>query len=143
MPNANPPMFQWTSDYAVGVAEIDREHQWLFAAAEKMHQAMLAGQGKEALRSLLTGLVAYACDHISHEERLMERIGYPDLSGHRRQHVQLRAKVRELEARAAAGEATMTIEVAQFLIEWLKQHTISSDRRIAEYCAAKRISPPR
>jgi hemerythrin len=45
----------------------------------------------------------------------------------------LRAKVRARRDRAAAGEITMTIEVAEFLVEWLKQHTADSDRRIGEY----------
>jgi hemerythrin len=69
----------------------------------------------------------------------MERIGYPDLEAHRRQHHTLRAKVRAMQGRSAAGEVTMTIEVAHFLIQWLKQHTIASDRLIAERLNARNL----
>lgn len=42
----NPaPLFQWLTGYAVWVEEIDHEHQRLFALAEEMHLAMLAGTG--------------------------------------------------------------------------------------------------
>ena len=139
-----PPMFQWRQQYAVNVEEIDHEHQGLFAAAERMHQAMLAGLGKQVLQDLLAKLVSYTCVHFAHEEQLMERVGYPGLNEHRAQHLDLRSRLELLRKRAAAGEVTMTIEVAQFLIEWLKQHTATSDLRIAGYVTSdvkSRLSP--
>jgi hemerythrin-like metal-binding protein len=63
--------FQWTADYAVGVRQIDEEHQRLFALAEEMHRAMLEGEGKAILQALLAGLVAYTSYHFAHEEQLM------------------------------------------------------------------------
>jgi len=130
------PMFQWTQDYAVGVEEIDREHQGLFALAEGMHQAMLAGKGKETLKCLLADLLDYTDCHFCHEERLMKQIRYPDLQGHRQEHRDLRAKVQVMQDRLASGEITMTIEVVQFLVAWLKQHTTTSDRRIGGHLKA-------
>jgi hemerythrin len=50
-------MFQWTADYAVGVRQIDEEHQRLFVLAERMHQAMLEGKGKAIPEELLARLV--------------------------------------------------------------------------------------
>jgi len=131
------PVFQWTRDNAVGIEDIDREHQRLFSLAERMHQAMLAGRGREFLPSLLAGLISYTADHLSREERLMERIGYPGLAEHRRQHAELRANVRALQARSASGETTMTIEATQLLMEWLKRHATASDRRIGEYLTTR------
>jgi hemerythrin-like metal-binding protein len=126
-------MFQWTKDYAVGVQQIDREHQRLFALAESLHQAMLAGQGKAILQDLLASLVDYTCYHFAHEEQLMRRIAYPDYSQHRELHENLRSRARAMQDRAASGEITITIEVMQFLMEWLKSHTTTSDRGIAGY----------
>ena len=45
----------------------------------------------------------------------------------------MRSRVREMQDRAASGEMTMTIDVAQFLMEWVKRHIIASDRRIGNY----------
>jgi hemerythrin len=131
-PPANT-MFQWTKDYAVGVRQIDTEHQRLFALAESLHQAMLAGHGKAVLQNLLAGLAAYTCVHFAHEEQLMQRIGYPGYTQHRLQHETLRSKVQAMQDRAASGENTMTIEVMQFLMEWLKDHITTSDCQIAGY----------
>jgi hemerythrin len=98
-----------------------------------MHEAMLAGKGKEALESLLAEVFDYTRYHFSHEEQLMQRIDYPNLDEHRREHEGLRANVEALRNRLAAGEVTMTIEVTLFLIDWLKKHTIASDRCIGEH----------
>jgi len=139
VPNLNiVPMFQWTPDYAVGIEEIDREHQQLFVLAEGMHRAMFDGRGKEFLQSLLRDLVQYTDYHFSHEERLMEGMDYPDLGAHRQQHQALKDKVRAMQERSASGEITMTIEVAHFLVAWLKQHTVASDRRLGPYLKAGR-----
>ena len=74
---ATRPMFQWSTDYAVGIRQVDEEHQQLFVLAERLHRAMLEGNGKAILVDLLARLVDYTCYHFAHEEQLMERIGYP------------------------------------------------------------------
>lgn len=130
--------FQWTADCAVGVRQIDEEHQRLFALAEKMHQAMLKGEGKAVLQDLLAGLVAYTSYHFAHEEQLMERIGYPGYRAHRAQHEDLRSTAQTMQDRAVSGELTITIEVMQFLMEWVRQHIASSDCRIAAYVKKSR-----
>ena len=125
--------FEWTETYAIGFGQIDREHQRLFALAEAMQLAMMAGKGKAFLGTLLAALLDYAGYHFAHEEALMERLGYPALPEHRRQHDALRTRVRELQKRADSGEITMTMEVAAFLIDWLKRHTTDEDRKIATH----------
>lgn len=132
---ATKSMIQWQPGYAIGVYEVDREHEGLFSLAGRMHQAMLGGQGKHVLEGLLEELVRYTFYHFEHEEQFMKKIGYAGFQEHSRQHDNLRAKVRAMQTRAAAGELTMTIEVMLFLMDWLRTHILSSDRRIAEYAA--------
>jgi hemerythrin len=102
-----------------------------------MHQAMLEGKGKTVLEDLLARLVDYTNHHFAHEEQLMERIHYPDYRQHQLQHADLCSKVRTMQDRSTAGEATMTIEVMEFIVHWLKFHTTTSDRRIGEYMKTK------
>jgi hemerythrin-like metal-binding protein len=127
------PMFEWSADYAMGIPQVDGEHQQLFVLAERLHRAMLEGNGKAILVDLLARLVDYTCYHFAHEEQLMERIQYPGYRQHQQEHRVLRSRVREMQDRAASGEMTMTIDVAQFLMEWLKSHIITIDRRIGNY----------
>lgn len=131
------PMFEWSTDYAVGIRLVDEEHQQLFVLAERLHRAMLEGNGKAVLVNLLARLVDYTCYHFAHEEQLMERIKYPGYGEHQLEHGELRSKVREMQGRAASGELTMTIDLAQFLMEWVKHHIIASDRRIGNYMTTR------
>ena len=140
MPDPVVMTFQWTADLAVGVRQIDEEHQRLFALAEEMHCAMLEGKGKAILQDLLAGLVAYTSYHFAHEEELMERIGYPGYREHRVQHDDLRGKAREMRDRVTSGELTITIEVMQLLMEWVRTHIASIDCRIAAYMKKSRRS---
>ncbi|HTR39474.1 MAG TPA: bacteriohemerythrin [Bryobacteraceae bacterium] len=134
-------MFLWTNDWAVGVREIDADHQRLCALAQSMHRAMLDGRSKAFVEELLARLLDYTDYHFTHEERLMARIGYPELRQHQRQHEKLRSEVRAMQARAASGEVTMTIEVMLFLMNWLRQHTAASDQRITAYMKRSSVGP--
>ena len=138
---ATRPMFEWSTDYAVGIGQVDEEHQQLFVLAEHLHRAMLEGNGKATLVNLLARLVDYTCYHFTHEEQLMERIQYPGYRQHQQEHTVLRSRVRELQDRAASGEMTMTMDVAQFLMEWIKHHIIASDRRIGNYMTTRGTKP--
>jgi hemerythrin len=142
MPDSFAPItYEWSPDYTVGVRQIDGEHQQLFLLAQKMQEAMLTGEGKALLTDLLARLVEYTGFHFAHEEQLMERIHYPEFRKHRQQHEDLRAKVRAMQDRAASGEITMTIEVMQFFIAWLKRHTITSDRQIGAFMESHGLPP--
>jgi hemerythrin-like metal-binding protein len=124
---------RWLPDYMVGVQEIDHEHQGLFALAESYRLAMRAGKDRETLQQILNELFDYTHYHFAHEEELMERISYPYYPDHCRQHEGLRIKLRAIRERWAEEDIGMTNEVMKFLVDWLKCHTTTSDRRIGSY----------
>jgi hemerythrin-like metal-binding protein len=124
---------RWLPDYAVGVQEIDREHQGLFSIAEEFRFAIRAEEGADVLENLLGKLLAYTDYHFAHEENLMEQIGYPYLADHCRQHQDLRSEALAMQERVAIGEPEMAMEAMRFLVDWLKRHTTTSDRRIGSY----------
>jgi hemerythrin len=126
-------MIRWVPDYAVGVPEIDEEHQGLFALAQKLQLATRAGKGSEILLPILDELVAYTAYHFEHEEELMQRIAYPYYEDHRLQHEDLRSIARAMRARSTPNE------LLHFLVDWLKCHTTTSDRRIGTYMRKREL----
>jgi len=116
---AAEPMIRWTQAQAVGVPVIDEEHRQLFALAERLHQAMVAGRGKEILGNLLAELAEYTSRHFAHEEELMTRINDAHRWELRQEHENLRSRVRTLRDRFARGEVTMTIELSLLLADWM------------------------
>jgi hemerythrin-like metal-binding protein len=126
-------VFRWLPEYAVGVAEIDLEHQSLFLLAERLNAATRSGTNEEVLEGILNELVEYTWYHFAHEEELMDRISYPYRLDHRRQHEELRRTLLAMKERRARGEPKIPTELAQLLVDWLKLHTTTSDRRIGSY----------
>jgi hemerythrin len=126
-------MFEWSSSYGVGVASIDAQHQNLFAIARELHAAMVAGQGKAALGRILERLVSYTLVHFAHEERLMRLYDYPDLSAHIAEHDGLTKRVTRFQEDFNAGRVAMSVQLLQFLKDWLQRHIQDSDRKYAPH----------
>ena len=126
-------MFQWKQEYSVGYAQIDEQHKRLFELADQLHQAMTAGKGKEVLGKTLSNLIAYTKGHFATEERLMQKHKYSDYAAHKAAHDGLTARVVQFEKEFAAGRSAMTVDVLQFLRDWLTHHIGETDQKIAAY----------
>jgi len=126
-------MFEWKDEYSVRVISIDNQHQTLFRLAGELHAAMVAGQARGVLAKTLDRLVQYTAMHFAHEERLMRLHNYPDLPAHRAEHQALTTQVLKLQADFQGGKATITIQLLQFLKDWLEKHIKGSDLKYAPF----------
>ena len=130
-------MFQWKPEYSVDHSEIDGQHKRLFQLADELGTAMARGKGNAAMSTILASLIDYTKRHFATEERLMQTHRYPEYAAHKKQHDDLTQKVVDLQHSFAAGRTSMTIEVLQFLKDWLVNHIGKSDQKIAAYLNAK------
>jgi len=133
-------MFEWKDEYSVGIRSIDGQHQNLFRLAGELHSAMAGGQGKAAIFKTLGRLVQYTEVHFAQEERLMRLHDYPDLAAHKAQHDALARQVRQFQADFEAGRVLVTIQLLQFLKNWLENHIKGSDQKYAPYLAAREVA---
>jgi hemerythrin len=133
-------MFEWNASYSVGVGSVDAQHQNLFAMCRELHGAMVAGQGKAALARILDRLVQYTVVHFAHEERLMRLHDYPDVAAHRAEHEALTKQVLKFQEDFTAGRASITVQLLQFLRNWLQHHIQASDQRLAPYLKERSVA---
>jgi len=133
-------MFDWSASYSVGVGSVDSQHQNLFAMGRELHAAMVAGQGKAALGRILARLVQYTTVHFAHEERLMRLYDYPGFAAHRAQHEALTKQVVKFQEDFDAGRAAMTVQLLQFIRNWLQHHIQESDQRLAPYLKDRAVA---
>jgi hemerythrin-like metal-binding protein len=101
---------------------------------------MSSGQGKIALSRVLDRLVQYTAAHFAHEERLMRLHHYPDLAKHLAQHEALTKQVLAFQSDFESGRATVTVQVLQFLKQWLQNHIAESDQKYAPYLRSKAVA---
>ncbi len=127
------PLMEWSSEYSVGDFDLDQQHQKLFKLVNRLNEAMQLGQGHSMLEKVLAELVDYTGKHFQAEEKAMERAGYPDLDQHRETHRKLVQKVSQMVERFQKGETGLTLEIMNFLEQWLKQHILGADKKYAPY----------
>jgi hemerythrin len=133
-------LFSWKDSYSIGVPDIDAQHRQLYKLADDLHQALNAGQGKDALAAVLKSLIDYTKTHFADEERLMQRYGYSELAAHKAQHEDLTRKVIDLQRQMQADKLMLSIEVMRFLSDWLRQHIGGSDRRYAPFVINRAVA---
>ena len=120
-------LMNWENKYSVGVAEMDAQHQKWFGILNRLHEAMLAGKAQELQRSILSEMVAYTQTHFLQEEIMLKARGYPMLAAHRVLHLDFARQVQAIETKLQAGGAVLTIDIMEFLKQWLGKHILTQD----------------
>ncbi len=123
----------WNDSYSVGMKTIDQQHAGLFAMVNELHTAMMTGQAKNVVGSLLEKLVKYTVEHFDYEERVMQAAEFPDLATHRAHHVNLKQQVDDFMARYKRGDGAVNIELLRFLSDWLTKHIQREDKQYSPF----------
>lgn len=134
------PLIVWNQQLSIGVPSIDDQHKKLVTLINQLHDGMLAGKGKEVLGDVLKGLADYTRTHFKFEEDIFARIGYLEAAAHKKEHTDLLQRVIEIQQKYnVSGPGVLTIQVMNFLKEWLTKHIQGSDMRYTQYFKEKGI----
>jgi hemerythrin len=129
---------QWTSALAVGVTEIDGEHQELFRRAGRLLDALEAGKRAEVVE-LVEFLHGYAVRHFGREETWMRETLYPGYVRHKLEHdrfvADLRVLARDLDV--SGQRAIAPFQLGRWLAQWLKDHVSGTDKELGRYLAKR------
>jgi len=123
-------LFTWDDRYVLGYPQIDREHEALFALAEKVLDAQHRGIEKDQVRELFERVINYTRIHFAHEEALMDQHDYPGAGGHIAEHRKLIAKILEFHTKFEADQFALSAETLHFLRMWLDQHIRQADQLV-------------
>ena len=130
-------MIQWTPALAVGIDEIDAQHQELFRRAGQF-LASLEGSSRKDVGTLLSYLRLYAITHFGTEEERMREAEYPEYPAHKAEHDRF---IRELlrmsdEHERRGGPGLQPLRVATFVTRWLEEHVSGTDTALARFLLA-------
>jgi hemerythrin len=134
------PLMTWTEKLSVGVEVLDDDHKKLVGMVNELHDKMKAGHGKEALGKVLDELVNYTKFHFEREERFFAKTGYPAAFAHKQQHDDLTKQVLDVQTKYKGGAvATLSLDVMDFLRNWLVNHIQGSDQKYGPHLNAQGI----
>lgn len=125
--------YLWRDEFCTGREDIDEQHQQLFSLLDKLYDAVCAGEGASVVESVVIELVAYTRTHFYQEESLMREYNYPCIEEHQREHQWLLQKVDDKMAALRRGDKVMSIELLEFMNEWLGNHIIKSDTQLTRH----------
>jgi hemerythrin len=134
------PLFQWTPELSVNVKEIDTQHKKLVDLINLLHDSMKSGKGKDVMGKVLKDLTDYTVYHFGTEERLFEKYGYIEYPQHKKEHDDLTKQVLEVKSKFESGQTTMTIEVMNFLKDWLNNHIKHSDKKYSAFLNSRGVN---
>jgi hemerythrin len=125
---------------SVGVAELDTHHKRLFGLFNKLRSSLARGDQGSVTREVLAEVSNYTMYHFIAEEGLMEKFGYPGYTRHKEEHLKLISQTLQYIGEAYSDKADIGKEVHAFLVSWLKNHILITDKQYSAFFAEKGLS---
>lgn len=126
-------LIAWSDSLSVSVAEIDGQHQKLVAMINDLDDAMRQRKGKDVVGKIIGGLMSYALTHFRTEEKYFDQFGYPDSGAHKKEHLDFTQKASEFKSGFDSGKLGLSIDVMNFLSNWLQSHIKGVDRKYGPF----------
>ena len=132
-------LISWNENYSVKIKDIDDQHKKLIDMINELHDAMKSGRGKEVVGKTLSELVKYTEQHFSFEEKLFTQHNYPEGRTHSKTHQDLIDQLKEFISKYESGQNTLSIELMNFLRDWLTNHIMGTDKKYTSFLNSKGI----
>jgi hemerythrin-like metal-binding protein len=133
--------FKWSNVYETGFARIDTQHKVILKILNELYEVVLINKQDEKLTDILHELVQYTIYHFDEEEKLFSKYGYIEIEEeeHKRAHEDFVRKITDFKNRLDKNTRLLTVELIDFLKDWLIDHILVEDQKYAEYFKKKGI----
>lgn len=131
-------MYEFNEKLKTGNAIIDKEHQELIQAVNKLLEACNERKGRSSMDETIKFLNNYVQQHFSHEELLQEQSGYPGITAHRAFHENYKKTLKEITARISESGSTISELVnLNKHIRVLISHISTEDKKLGTFLNQK------
>lgn len=129
-------MYELKDEYLTGIESIDNEHRVLFEIADEIYQLCkneFVPDKYDHIVNLIEKLKNYTIVHFQHEEEYMESINYKRMFTQKIQHDNFRRKLDTMDLEIIDDNQEEAIQdLLQFVTDWLVEHILETDKKIAE-----------
>jgi hemerythrin len=132
---AGKDIISWGSKYATGIVSIDKQHKELVDLTNKLYHACLnrSEDVDTAFKTAMHRLVEYVRYHFSDEQKLLERIKFPNHMEHKKEHENLIKEILEASKSYSTGNKFVPNHCVRTLKDWIFGHIAVTDKIYASY----------
>ncbi len=123
----------WNKDLVLGLEPVDSQHKQLCDYINKLYKAMQENANARVLGDLLDKLTDYTATHFSDEEAIFSKSAYPNTKKHKELHGKFVAKLRDFKKQLLSGNAALSIDLMEFLKDWLIRHIMGTDTQYLKF----------
>jgi len=136
-------IFIWDDSYKTGVDNIDKQHKKLVDLLNQLDENINVGGDTQLVIGLLDELVDYTKYHFSSEEKFMQEHDYDPVSfrKHQQIHQQFVQQIKEAQENCHINPDKVTDELLDFLVQWLINHILLTDKQMVESTLVKNSVP--
>ncbi|MCL2382507.1 MAG: bacteriohemerythrin [Treponema sp.] len=125
----------WQNSYSVGIRLVDEQHMHLIKLTNRLFSSCLIR--KEKTKSVFAATVREAVDyvgyHFSTEEKLMERVNYPEFRRHKQEHLDFVREVFSNVEEYNSGRLFAPLSFVYFLRDWILRHVAVTDKKMGDH----------
>ena len=132
---AGNAIVQWQNSYSVGIRLIDEQHMELIRLTNKLFAACMnrTEHSRDIFLDTIHEAVDYVGYHFGTEEKIMERIQYPDFQRHKQEHKSFVREVFDNVDEYNSGKLLSPLTFVYFLRDWVLHHIAVCDKKMGEY----------
>ena len=129
----------WNESLSVGISGFDMEHKRLIQLFNDFHESISNKDSKEKMVMVIKGLKEYTVYHFRDEEGKMKLHNFPGYLAHKEEHDKFVKAVLDLEERFQKGKMILTIEIINFIRDWITKHILTIDKQYTKFLNAKGV----
>ena len=133
------PYITWQKIHSVNIKQFDDDHKKLIGLINELHDSMKIGQGRAVVEKILTSMFDYTQNHFTREETYMTQHRYPEFAKHRAAHREFTKKVADFRKSFIEGKLALSVEVMDFLRDWLVNHILDADKKYGPFLNEKGV----
>lgn len=120
---------RWNEELSVDNPIIDEQHKELFRTINEFYTAIAEKKNKLATQKAIEEMENYIKTHFTSEEIIMKNAGYEGLNQHLNEHQFYIEKVQDLRERYEQGRLILSLEVTNFIKDWITNHIMVTDQK--------------
>ena len=131
-------LIQWNEEMSVHNEEIDAQHKKLIFILNNLQVAVAERQNREVLSKIIEELLDYTQYHFSTEEKHLHLLEPKLAVKHKQEHDYFVGKIKEFKDGYKSGRLLLSLDVLDFLNDWLVNHIMGIDQIYSKFFEKKK-----